>query len=123
MRAIARKLSKVTQHSFAGDQAQSATQREFRLSRSPSVACGSRSQRPESIRLATHPALHDYAQDRLSGLIAPHGGIAFNGPVAVWKGRRAVHRQSRRWSRAWSPEQIAQRLKRDFPKDSTKRTG
>jgi type I restriction enzyme S subunit len=30
------------------------------------------------------------------------------------KGRRAVHRQSRRWSSAWSPEQIAQRLKVDM---------
>lgn len=42
-------------------------------------------------------------QDCLSGLIATSAGIAFDGPVVVWKGRRAVHRQSRRWSCAWSP--------------------
>jgi IS30 family transposase len=57
-------------------------------------------------------------QDRLSGLIATPDGVAFDGPVVVWKGRRAVHRQSRRWSSAWSPEQIAQR---DFPEDTTMR--
>jgi IS30 family transposase len=60
-------------------------------------------------------------QDRLAGLIATPDGIAFDGPVVVWKGRRAVHRQSRRWSTAWSPEQIARRLKLDFPGDSTMR--
>jgi hypothetical protein len=48
-------------------------------------------------------------------------GIAFDGPVVIWKGRRAVHRQSRRWSSAWSPEQIAQRLKVEFPQDTTMR--
>jgi IS30 family transposase len=65
--------------------------------------------------------LRDYVQDRLSGLIATPDGIAFDGPVVVWKGRRAVRRQSRRWSSAWSPEQIAQRLKLDLPEDPTMR--
>ena len=78
-------------------------------------------QRPKPSKLASNPALRDYVQDRLSGLITTPGGIAFDGPVVVWKGRRAVHRQSRRWSCAWSPEQIAQRLKMDFPEDTTMR--
>jgi len=78
-------------------------------------------QRPKPSKLASNPALRDYVQDRLSGLISTPGGIAFDGPVVVWKGRRAVHRQSRRWSCAWSPEQIAQRLKMDFPEDPTMR--
>ena len=78
-------------------------------------------QRPKPSKLASNPALRDYVQDRLSGLITTQGGIAFDGPVVVWKGRRAVHRQSRRWSCAWSPEQIAQRLKMDFPEDTTMR--
>ncbi|MEI2686056.1 MAG: IS30 family transposase [Cypionkella sp.] len=77
--------------------------------------------RPKASKLALNPALHEYVQDRLSGLIATLDGIAFDGPVVVWKGRRAVHRQSRRWSSAWSPEQIAQRLKVDFPEDPTMR--
>lgn len=77
--------------------------------------------RPKASKLTLNPALRDYVQDRLSGLIATPDGIAFDGPVVVWKGRRAVHRQSRRWSSAWSPEQIAQRLKVDFPEDPTMR--
>ena len=77
--------------------------------------------RPRAGKLATNPALRDYVQDRLAGLIATPDGIVFHGPVVVWKGRRAVHRQSRRWSTAWSPEQIARRLKLDFPEDPTMR--
>lgn len=77
--------------------------------------------RPKPSKLACNSALRDYVQDRLSGLVATPDGIAFDGPVVVWKGRRAVHRQSRRWSSAWSPEQIAQRLKVDFPEDTTMR--
>lgn len=76
---------------------------------------------PKASKLAGNPALRDHVQDRLAGLIATPEGIAFDGPVVVWKKRRAVHRQSRRWSSAWSPEQIAQRLKVDFPEDPTMR--
>lgn len=65
--------------------------------------------------------MRGYVQDRLSGIIATPDCIAFDGPVVVWKGRRAVHRQSRRWSSAWSPEQIALRLKVDFPEAPTMR--
>lgn len=72
-------------------------------------------QRPWVSKFAHNPALHDYVQDRLAGLIATPDGVILNGPVVVWKKRRAVHRQSHRWSMAWSPEQIAQRLKVDFP--------
>jgi IS30 family transposase len=77
--------------------------------------------RPENSKLAANSALRDYVQDRLAGLIATPDGIACKGPVVLWKKRRAVHRQSRRWSSAWSPEQIAQRLKVDFPEDLTMR--
>ena len=77
--------------------------------------------RPKASKLTLNLTLRDYVQDRLSGLIATPDGIAHHGPIVVWKGRRAVHRQSRRWSSAWSPEQISQRLKVDFPEDPTMR--
>lgn len=77
--------------------------------------------RPKISKLVVNPVLRDYVQERLSGLVATPDGIAFEGPVVVWKGRRAVLRQSRRWSSAWSPEQISQRLKVDFPRDPTMR--
>lgn len=77
--------------------------------------------RPKTSKLASNPALRDYVQDRLAGRIATPEGIVFDGPVVVWKKRRAVHRQSRRWTSAWSPEQIAQRLKVDFPEEPTMR--
>lgn len=77
--------------------------------------------RPKPSKLATNSALRDYVQDRLAGQVANTDGIGFSGPDVVWKGRRAVHRQSRRWSSAWSPEQIAHRLRLDFPEDPTMR--
>jgi len=38
-----------------------------------------------------------------------------------WIGRRHGRRQDRRWARSWSPEQIANRLRVDFPHDETMR--
>jgi IS30 family transposase len=71
--------------------------------------------------LAINLALRDYVQERLAGMIAKPDGEPLAGPKVVWKGRRAVHRQNRRWARAWSPEQISRRLRLDFPEDETMR--
>src|SRR3712207_5657633 len=59
--------------------------------------------------------------DRLAGVVVAPGGAAVPGPVVPWKGRRHGRRQDRRWARAWSPEQIARRLRLDFPDDGTMR--
>ena len=77
--------------------------------------------RPKPAKLAVNAALRTYVQDRLAGAIAIPGGSAARGPAVSWRGRRHGRRQNRRWARAWSPEQIAQRLRRDFPGDETMR--
>jgi IS30 family transposase len=77
--------------------------------------------RPKPARLAVNAALRGYVQDRLAGMIAAPCGAAVRGPVVPWKGRRHGPRQHRRWARAWSPEQIARRLRHDFPGDAAMR--
>jgi IS30 family transposase len=77
--------------------------------------------RPKRAKLATTAALRTYVQERLSGAVAPPGGAAVVGPAGAWKGRRHGRRQPRRWAKAWSPEQIARRLRIDFPGDETMR--
>src|SRR5262245_58107788 len=77
--------------------------------------------RPKPAKLVGHAALREYVQERLAGLVvAPHGAPVRR-PVVPWTGRRRGHRQPRRWARAWSPEQIARRLRHDFPDDETMR--
>jgi IS30 family transposase len=77
--------------------------------------------RPKPAKLAVNAALRSYVQDRLAGVVVAPGGAAVPGPVVPWKGRRHGRRQDRRWARAWSPEQIARRLRLDFPDDGTMR--
>ena len=77
--------------------------------------------RPRPSKLATNSALREYVEARLAGKVTNDRGVAFDGPEVIWKKRRAVHRQSRRWSIAWSPEQIARRLEIDYPEDPTMR--
>jgi hypothetical protein len=71
--------------------------------------------RPKPSKLATHAALSRNV------LLARSPASEVSGPDVVWKGRRAAHRQSRRWSTAWSPEQISHRLRLDYPEDPTMR--
>ncbi len=77
--------------------------------------------RPKVAKLAQNERLHDYVQDRLSGLITRPDGTELRGPSVRFKGRRHGPRQDRRWAKAWSPEQIAKRLTLDFPGDETMR--
>ena len=77
--------------------------------------------RPKPGKLMMNAALRSYVQERLSGVVVAPGGVAVPGPAVPWKGRRHGPRQDRRWASAWSPEQIARRLRLDFPHDDTMR--
>ena len=78
-------------------------------------------QRPKAAKLALNVALRTDVQDRLAGMVVAPSGTAVPGPTVSWKGRRHGPRKDRRWASAWSPEQIAHRLRLDFPHDETMR--
>ena len=80
-----------------------------------------RGRRPKPAKLASNPRLHDYVQERLSGAIERPGGGAVPGPTVRWIGRRHGPRKDRRWARSWSPEQISNRVRLDFPDDESMR--
>jgi IS30 family transposase len=80
-----------------------------------------RARRPKIAKLAANEGLREYVQDRLAGLIASPNGAPVPGPTVRWKGRRHGRRQDRRWAKSWSPEQIANRLRVDFPDDERMR--
>nr|WP_253905012.1 IS30 family transposase [Arthrobacter sp. H14] len=78
--------------------------------------------RPKTAKLITNEPLHEYVQTRLSGRVRRPNGTPVTGPeTAPWKGRNKPRRQDRRWATAWSPEQIANRLRIDFPEDVSMR--
>ena len=72
-------------------------------------------------KLAANEKLRDDVQDRLSGLISRPDGTEVPGPTVRFIGRRHGRRQDRRWAKAWSPEQISNRLRVDFANDESMR--
>ena len=123
IRAIARKLSR-SPSTISREVRRNAATRSGNLDYRAGAAqwhADRSALRPRPSKLTINPALRTYVEDRLSGQITNPQGIGFTGPVVLWKKRRAVHRQNRRWSTAWSPEQIAHRLRIDYPEDPTMR--
>jgi IS30 family transposase len=80
-----------------------------------------RARRPKVAKLAANDALREYVQERLAGLVTAPDGTTIRGPSVPWSGRRHGRRKDRRWASAWSPEQIANRLRVDYPYDESMR--
>ena len=80
-----------------------------------------RARRLKVAKLAANNKLRQYVQDGLAGVITATDGTSVPGPDVRWIGRRHGRRQERRWARSWSPEQIAHRLRVDFPEDDSMR--
>ena len=76
---------------------------------------------PKTAKLVTNDRLREYVQDRLSGKIERPDGQVVPGPEVKFVGRRHGRRADRRWAKAWSPEQISNRLRVDFPADESMR--
>ena len=81
-----------------------------------------RAKRPKIAKLAANDRLRSYVQDRLAGTVMAEDGTPVPGPhVGSWSGRRHGRRQDRHWATSWSPQQIAHRLRIEYPDDDSMR--
>jgi transposase, IS30 family len=124
VRAIARQLGRAPS-TISRELRRNAATRGGKLDYRASVAQWKAelvAQRPKPAKLVANDRLRGYVQQRLSGGVRCPDGTAVRGPAtARWMGRNKPHRGDRQWVQAWSPEQISQRLKVDFPDDGSMR--
>ena len=118
VREIARRLRR-SPSTISRELRRNASTRSHQLSYRATTAqwhAERRASRPKVAKLAANPALRDYVQDRLAGMIARPDGGHIAGPTVRFIGRRHGRRADRRWARAWSPEQISHRLRDRLPR-------
>ena len=77
--------------------------------------------RPKTAKLVANPRLREYVQQRLASEVRLADATSVSGPVAPFIGRNKPHRKDRRWATAWSPQQISERLRLEFPDDLSMR--
>lgn len=123
VRAVARELGR-SPSTISRELRRNASTRTWRLDYKASIAqwhAERRARRPKTAKLAANERLREYVQERLSGAVQAADGRVVGPPGPEWNGKNKPHRGDRRWVQGWSPEQIAERLRVDFPDDESMR--
>ena len=80
-----------------------------------------RARRPKTAKLAANQALREYVQDRLAGTITRPGGGPCRARMCAGSDAGTAAGRTGAGPASWSPEQIANRLRADFPDDESMR--